>query len=247
MGGGFGGMGGGPMASRLAIFIAIASVLVAIAGRTGFSLSRWLLFHPADVLRGMIWQPFTWALFVPLHHPGAIFGFLITLYLLYALGGQVESVLGSRRFIRAYLAITVVSALITTLVYLVLGWPPQQHSGVWVGLSALIILFAHHFAHQPIYLFFVLPVQGRQLILISYGILALYAIIGSVGQVFPEFLGMTSALLWARGGVNPRRSWLRFRAWKIERELKRRHGRFSVIRGGADKDRRREEKGPFLH
>src|SRR5690606_30627628 len=128
--------------------------------------------------------------------------------------GQTEAVLGSKRLLRFYLGVSALAAAVTTLLYVAIGWPAAQHAGVWVGLSALIILFAHHFAHQPIYLFFVLPVQGRQLIAISFGILALYALIGSPAQVFPEFVGMVAALLYARGGiVHPRRAWLRFRAW----------------------------------
>src|SRR5690606_34630893 len=131
-----------------------------------------------------------------------------------AIGGQVEAVLGSRRFLGFYLGVAALAAVITVPFAFLFGWQFVTHSGVWVSLSALVILFAHHFAHQPIYLFFVLPVQGRQLIFISFGILALYAVLDGPAQVLPEFFGMLAALAFAYGMFRPRRAWLRFRAWR---------------------------------
>ena len=255
-GGGFGGFGaGGNMATRLTIAIGAISILVAVAGRMGGgTLLQHLLFTPAQVLRGELWQLVTYALVIPLGSGAGIFGFLISLYFLYAIGGQVEAVLGPRRFLGFFLAVPALAALITIPVALVFGWQFVTHSGVWVALSALVILYAHNFANQPIYLFFVLPVQGKQLILISFGILALYAILDGPAQVLPEFFGMLAALAFAYGMFQPRRAWLRFRAWRIERQLRRRHSRFSVIRGGRHADEkpkpgRRDDggQGPWIH
>ncbi|WP_373044525.1 hypothetical protein [Vulgatibacter sp.] len=254
-GGGFGG-GGGPMATKLTVAIGALSILVAISGRMGGGgLLQHLLFTPALAVRGELWQLVTYALFIPLGSGAGIFGFLISLYFLYAIGGQVESVLGSRRFLGFFLIVPALAAVVTIPFAYLFGWQFVTHSGVWVALSALVILFGHHFAHQPIYLFFVLPVQGRQLIAIAFGILALYAILDGVAQVFPELIGMLSALAFAYGMFQPRRAWLRFRSWKIERELKRRHSKFSVIRGGREERERKPptekksdgERGPWLH
>lgn len=238
-GGGFG-RGSGPMATRLTIAIGALSILVAIGGRAlGGGLLQHLLFTPSLVLRGEIWQLVTYAFFIPLGLGGSgIFGFLLSLYFLYMIGGQVEAVMGSRRFLRFFVGIAVASSILTLPFAYLFGFQHLAHSGIWVSLGALTIAFAHHYAHQPIYLFFVLPVQGRQLILFSFGILALYAILSSLWQVFPQLLGLLLALGYSRGLLQPRRTWLKFRAWRIERELKRRTSRFSVIRGGRDpKDR----------
>jgi len=238
------------MATRLTLAIGALSILVALASRMGGgSLLPHLLFTPALAVRGELWQLVTYALFIPLGSGAGIFGFLLSLYFLYAIGGQVEAVLGSRRFLGFFAGVAALAAVLTIPVAYLFGWQFVTHSGVWVSLSALVILFAHHFAHQPIYLFFVLPVQGRQLILLSFGILGLYALLDGPAQVLPEFFGMVAALAFAYGMFRPRRAWLRFRAWRIERELKRRHGRFSVIRGGRgeEKPRRDDEHGPWLH
>lgn len=246
------------MATRLTIAIGALSVLVAIGTRmVGGGLLQHLLFTPSMVLGGELWQIVTYALFIPLGSGSGIFGFLISLYFLYAIGGQVEAVLGGRRFLGFFVSVAALAAILTIPFSLAFGFHHLGHSGVWVALGALTILFAHNYAEQPIYLFFVLPVKGRQLIFLSFGILALYAVLSSLWMVFPQFLGMLLALAYTRGLFQPRRSWLRFRAWRIERELKRRTSRFSVIRGGREHgDEKRgfrkegkedERKGPWLH
>lgn len=246
--------GGGPMATKLTIAIGALSVLVALASRSmGGGLLQHLLFTPGLVLGGELWQLVTYALFIPLSG-GGIFGFLLSLYFLYAIGGQVEAAIGSRRFLGFFVGVAALAAIVTIPFALLFGFTWSTHSGVWVSLGALTILFAHHYAHQPIYLFFVLPVQGRQLIYISFGILALYAILGGPAQVFPQFVGMLLALAWVGGFFQLRRTWLRFRAWRIERQLKQRTSRFSVIRGGRGSDEKPpprksegENKGPWVH
>src|SRR5690606_25922176 len=104
---------------------------------------------------------------------------------------------------------------------------------------------AHHFAHQPVYLMFFLPVQGRALVWISFGIAGLYAILGGIGPVFPALVTMLLALGYARGILEPRKAWLRFRAKRIERQLKKRAGRFAVIDGERKDDEPR--RGPWIH
>ena len=246
-----GGFGGGSYATRLTFAIAAISVLVALVGRAdGGNLLHHLLFRPASVMRGEVWQLLTYALVYPLHVQG-IFGFLISLYFLYVIGGQVEAVLGSKRFLGFILAIPVLSALITIPFAYLLGFEGRAQPGLWVALGALTIVFAHHFAHQPIYLMFFLPVQGRALIWISFGILGLYAILGGIGSVFPALVGMLLALGWSRGWIEPRKAWLRFRARRIERQLRRRASRFAVIDGERKDEplirRSNGDRGPWLH
>lgn len=246
-----GGFGGGYYATRLTFVIAGISVLVALLARAdGGNLLHHLLFRPSSVLRGEIWQPLTYALVYPLHAQG-IFGFLISLYFLYMIGGQVEAVVGSKRFLQFFLAVPGVSALLTIPFAYLLGFQGHAYPGLWVALGALTILFAHHFAHQPIYLMFVLPVQGRGLIWISFGILGLYAILGGISAVFPALVAMLIALGYARGLLEPRRAWLRFRAKRIERQLKKRASRFSVIDGERKDEpgirRSNGDRGPWIH
>lgn len=244
-----GGFGGGHYATRLTFLIGGLSVVLALVTRgDGGKLLNLLLFQPAAVLRGAVWQPLTYALIYPLHAAG-IFGFLISLYFLFMIGSQVEATIGSKRFLQFFLLAPVVGAIVTIPFAYLLGFAHQSPiPGLWGALGALTILFAHHFAHQPIYLMFVLPVQGKTLIWISFGIVGLYAILGGLGAVFPAMVSMLFALGWARGILQPRRAWLRFRARRIERQLKKRASRFSVIEGERkDEARRSNDRGPWVH
>lgn len=245
------------MATRLSLTIAAISVLTAIAANVvPGGLLQHLLFTPRMAMSGEFWQVVTYALVVPLQSGGAIFSFLISLYFLYAVGSQVEQVLGSKRFLGFYLATTALGAILTIPFAYLFGYESMMHSGLWVGLGALTILFAHHYAHQPVYLMFVLPVQGKQLIYVSFGILALFAIIEGPMEVLPALVGMLAALAFAYGLFRPRRAWLRFRAWRIERELKRRTRKFSVIDGEKKSakptnvlplKKSDDQRGPWLH
>lgn len=256
-GGGFGaGFSMASMATRLTLAIAGLSIFVAIAGKlVPGGLLRHLLFTPAMVVPGgELWQVVTYALVVPLSGPGLFF-FLISLYFLYAVGNQVELVLGPRRFLGFFIGTTALGAILTIPIAYIFGFQLAVHSGLWAGLGALTILFAHHFGDQPVYLMFVLPVKGRQLIYVSFGIVVLYGILEGISAVLPAFLSMLAALAFAFGLFRPRRAWLRFRAWRIERTLKRRTRKFSVIDGekkGSEPTaifptRRDDRGGPWLH
>lgn len=251
---GGGGFGGGPMATRLTIAIGAISILLTLLARSGFDPTAHLLFQPSGLLAGKLWQPLTYAVVYPLLRYG-IFGFLLSLYFLYLVGSQVEAVLGSKRFLGFFFAAPALGAIVATPIAYLLGAPHFLYSGLWAALGALTILFAHFFSHQPIYLMFVLPVQGRTLTWISFGIVGLYALVGGLVAVLPAFFSMLAALAFTRDLFQPRRAWLRFRAWQIERKLKRRTGRFSVIDGEKKDDppfRRRakgsdDERGPWLN
>lgn len=257
MGGGgiFG--GGGSMATRLTIAVAAVSILATAAGTFGAgAIVRHLLFTPALAVRGEIWQPLTYAFIDPIGGGFGVFSFLISLYFLYAIGGQVEAAIGGRRFLAFFAGSAAVGAIAAIPFAYLMGIEAATYPGLWVALGALTVLFAHLYANQPIYVMFVLPLQGRQLVWLSFGVLALLAITSGPGSVLPAFFGMLAGLFWSRGtlrvNLSPRRAWLRFKAWRIERELKRRSSRLSVIKGGREdgpppRRKSQDGRGPWLH
>lgn len=258
MGGGF--SGGGRVTTKLVIGIAAASILLSLLARTGFGarLFELLLFSPGDVVRGQVWQVVTYAFVYPiLGDAFRVFGFVFALLFLWSIGGQVESILGPRRYLGVFVGLAGLGAVIAVPFALLLGAGGMVYDGVWVALSGLIIIFADSFPGQTVLVGFFIPVRGRTLILLSFGILALMAIATGPAAVLPEFFTMVSALAYSRGLFRPRRAWLRFRAWRIERELRRRSSHLSVIPGERDRergpharDRGPDEKGnggPWLH
>jgi membrane associated rhomboid family serine protease len=54
----------------------------------------------ADVMRGYLWQPFT---YMWLHAPGQPFHIIFNMFALWMFGGMIEQVWGSRRFLQFYL------------------------------------------------------------------------------------------------------------------------------------------------
>ncbi|HEY0839664.1 MAG TPA: rhomboid family intramembrane serine protease, partial [Vulgatibacter sp.] len=119
-GGGFG--ASGPMALRLTFAVGALSVLSAIAANmVPGGLLDHLLLWPDRVIAGELWQVVTYALVVPLPNGGAIFSFLISLYFLYAIGSQVEAVLGSRRLLGFYIGTTALGAIVTVTIAFLFG------------------------------------------------------------------------------------------------------------------------------
>lgn len=253
--------GGGSMATRLTIAVAAISILATAASTFGFgSIVAHLLFTPALAVRGEVWQVVTYTFIDPIGGGFGVFSFLISLYFLYAIGGQVEAAIGGRRLLWFFVGSSAVGAIASIPFAYLLGFASHTQAGLWVALGALTILFAHLYANQPIYIMFVLPLQGRQLVWLSFGVLALLALTSGVASVLAAFFAMLGALLWSRGSMrielaSPRRLWLRLRAWRIERQLRRRSSKFSVIEGGRGEEdenpppprKSHDGRGPWLH
>lgn len=257
-GGGF--TGGGRVTTPLVIGIAVVSITLSLLARTdlGARIVEELLFTPSDVLQGRLWQVISYTFVYPiLGNAFRVFGFVFALLFLWSIGGQVEGILGSRRYLGTFIGLAAMGAIVTVPVSLLLGTSGVTYDGLWVALSGLIILFADSFPNQTILLGLFIPVRGRTLIVFAFGIVGLMAIATGVASVLPEFFCMVAALAYSRGLFRPRRAWLRFRAWRIERELRRRSSHLSVIPGDRDAERgphapdpkRDDEKrgGPWLH
>ncbi|MFQ5699757.1 MAG: rhomboid family intramembrane serine protease [Myxococcota bacterium] len=89
-----GGMGMTPMVQRLLI----ANGLVFLAQNVWPLLNTVGPISPAAFFRGMIWQPFT---YMWLH--AGLFHLFMNMFVLWMFGGTLESVWGSKRFLRFYL------------------------------------------------------------------------------------------------------------------------------------------------
>jgi membrane associated rhomboid family serine protease len=76
----------------------IANGVVFILQHLMPSLLLWGAISPAAFFQGMIWQPFT---YMWLH--GGLFHLFMNMFVLWMFGGTLESLWGSRRFLRFYL------------------------------------------------------------------------------------------------------------------------------------------------
>src|SRR5437764_3897625 len=142
------------------------SILVPLSGRFGGEFARLVELTPSDLwLRGRLWEPFTYTL---LHRSpeGIIFAALG----LWLMGGSLEAMWGTRRFVTFYFATSAVAALATTFVGLVFRDVAQTlYSGTGPVLNALAAAFAVLLPTATIFLI-VLPIPARLLLPISAGI-----------------------------------------------------------------------------
>ncbi|MEO2027908.1 MAG: rhomboid family intramembrane serine protease [Fuerstiella sp.] len=124
-------------------------------------VQSWLQLDTSKVLSGQIWRLLTCAF---CHDRGDVTHILFNMLFLWWFGRTLEGMYGSREFLWFYLT----AALAASLAYVVLDlatgdWVPMI--GASGAVMAVTMLFAVHFPRQKIYLFFVIPVEIRWVVL----------------------------------------------------------------------------------
>lgn len=178
---------------------------------------RYLALYPAQVLgNGAVWQLLTYAF---LH--GGFFHLLFNLFTLWVFGGDVERLLGPRRFLGYYLFSAVGAALFHLIFYPGSMVPVIGASG---AIYAVLVAFALFFPDRVItlLLFFVLPVEIKARYLVAIFIaISLFSGISSHGTSdgvahLAHLGGALTGFLLLRGGpalhsllfeINKRRQW----------------------------------------
>ena len=238
MGGGSFGLTWDPSswAVRLAIATGIVSVLVMGAHHLplGEAILNAFIFRPGDVLhQHSVWQLVTYA-FVQSQPIGLLFA----VYALWAFGIDVERRLGSRAFFGYFFGLAFVGSLVTTLLALIFPrLQAMQYEGAYAVGTGLVVVWARLNRGAMINFFF-FPMSAELLVWLTLGLLVLYSIAGSPLLFIPDFAAFAAADLSMRSGfdLSPRRLYLRFRARQIERDLRKKASRFTVISGGGDED-----------
>jgi membrane associated rhomboid family serine protease len=135
----------------------VLQLLLEIAVR--FSLIPWLGVIPALVIRGFVWQPFTYMF---LHSTAGIGHLLFNMLLLWFLGGDLERHWGSRAFLRYYLVCGVGAGIIITVLGL---FSEQGRMTPTIGASGaiygVILAFGMIFGERIILFMFMFPMKAR--------------------------------------------------------------------------------------
>jgi membrane associated rhomboid family serine protease len=209
--------------------LALASVVMSIIWwvlSNGTGVSLYLI--PADVLtRLALWQPFTWLL-ASIGAMPVLFSALI----IWSIGGSIERRWGRNRFLRFALGTTFFAGLgavgIAALVPGMLGLPYQggstMSSTIWVAWGLIIW-------NEQTNLFG-FPLTGRTFAMIGVLIPLLNGVFGGLLLMVPDYLGIILAFIIIRGELSPSDLWVRFQSARLQRELKKRSSRLSVITGG---------------
>lgn len=224
-GGGFGLPGVESMSARLAIALVVGSV-VTLAAHTDL-----LVLVPHQVIGSLrVWQPFTYG-FVEMSPFGILFG----AFMLYSMGGALESMWGSRRLLTVLWGGTVLAGLLTTaLVGLVLRAPALYVGGQTMVTLAWVIYGLMIGRGQAN--FWGIPVTGNVLALIGVGFVIINALTAGWLSQVPDFLAIGLAYAYVHGG-SPRALWLRVQHWRLQRQLRGRSRHLRVMPDERPNDR----------
>ena len=139
----------------------------------GHLLNFHLLLEPSAVIRGEVWQLFTYSLLNP-----GILSIVFGMLTLWFTGALLEGSYGSRWLLELYWTSVVGGAVIASVLSFthLFGLRPDVVSvGAWAGIFGLLIAIAMLFGDQEFLLWFVLRIKAKYMvaiyILIEVGVL----------------------------------------------------------------------------
>jgi membrane associated rhomboid family serine protease len=223
---------GGQLPAPIALLITL-TLVSSIAGAQVPTLLGAGVLIPAGVLGGELWRLFTWVLFEldPLSLIFAALG-------LFWFGGPLVRVWGPGRFLAAYFGLAGAAGLATTL--LSIPWSGLRmvpFAGPWAIVSALIIAWATYFPGRDLFVYFVLPLRGRNLIYATLGGTLLFALLAGARYALfiPHFAAQLLVLAWLRGAPF-NQLWARLKYELAYRSWRRRASRLKAVPPSARDD-----------
>jgi membrane associated rhomboid family serine protease len=175
-----------PPASRALLFLNVA--IFVVQSLTGDLLVRsFALWPPASVQfpgapSFQLWQLLTYGF---LH--GGLTHLFFNMFALYMFGGEIERLLGTRRFVTYYLVCVVGAALAQLVVVSKLALPPVPTVGASGGVFGLLLAFGMAFPQRRIMLLFPPIPMPAWLFVTLYGLLELYLGVTGSGQGVAHF------------------------------------------------------------
>lgn len=225
-----------PPVTRALLFVVVVGWIAnALAGHLGFDAIWWTRLVPSAVRQGELWRLLTYPWLVAGEPLALIFGALMLGFF----GAPLEASWGSRGFSWRLALLVGVPAVATVLVL----WPTNARDLSYSGLAplgvSLLTAFASRHRQARIALFpLPIAIEADQFLWLEAALLMLYAIAGGVVGLIPEFFAFGFALAWFRLGLDLglRRSWLKFRAGRIEAGLAkaRRQRGLRIVRDDDD-------------
>ena len=181
---------------RLMLYIVIgnAAVLLFTMMDTTGTFRYWLIFSPADILRGQVWRLFTFAI-IPVST--GLWG-IVFLYFYYFIGNVLEQRWGSARFNLFFFSGMALTVIFGFLVYFIF----HRSYGVtaYYLYMSMFFSFAALFPEQRVLLFFVIPLKIKWLAwldgaLFVYDAIQAFAMGDIAGGLLP-FVAMLNFLVF---------------------------------------------------
>jgi membrane associated rhomboid family serine protease len=194
-----------PMVKALLISVAAAYALELIAinwlERPLWVSYLWLA--PSDVVeRGWAWQLLS---YMWLHDPSSPWHLLLNLFGLYMFGGHLERRWGPWAFLRFYL----ITGAVAGLTVLAVGWfyyPDVPTIGCSGAVLALVVAFGLVYGESPVFLFGVLPMRARTMLLLVLALVLMDWVMRRPGiSVAGHLGGMAAGFVLVKGLWRPSR------------------------------------------
>jgi membrane associated rhomboid family serine protease len=149
------------------VTVVVFVLQMAIKSQDGSSvLERWFILNGSELFGGQIWRLLSYAF---LHDTGYLLHIVLNMYMLYVLGRATAQLTGNREFIWFYAVSAVFSGLCSVCFYRLLNVNPNI-LGASGAVYAVFTLFAMHYPRQKLYLFGILGVEVRWLLVIYVAI-----------------------------------------------------------------------------
>lgn len=153
----------------------IANIVAFLLAPPGSQLYRLLMFVPAWILR----QPWSLVTYMFLH--AGVMHILFNMIGLYFFGPRLEARLGSRDFILLYLVSGVAGAALSFVLT-----PEAAIVGASGAVFGVLYGFAHFWPHERIYIWAILPVPARMMV-IGLAALSIYSGFSGAGAGVAHF------------------------------------------------------------
>jgi membrane associated rhomboid family serine protease len=220
-----------PEVRNAATGLALASVLVSILWRVILSTSGVMLYmNPAQTIYGLsLWQPVTWLI-----ASADTWGVLFSALIFWSVGGSLERRWGRARFLRYSFGVTFFSGLLTLA--LAFALPDVLMRVPYMGgtvMSTLMWVSWGMVIWDEQTNFFGFPITGRTFAMIGILIPVLNALFeNAMPMLVPSFIAILLAFAIVRFELSPSELWTRLQSARLQRDLKKRSSRLSVISGG---------------
>jgi len=210
-----------------AVTLAVSAFALSIAGWLAL---QWAGFNPylvpAEVfLKGAFWQPLSW-LWLSI---GSL-RVLLSSFLIWVLGAQLESSWGRPKFWRFCVLVPLLAGLLSLLVSL--AWPALQlerFEGGSVLTTALWVALGVEIGKRRLR-FFGFSLTGHTFAALGALFVALEAIFKSIVLIVPTLLGLLLCLLWVHWRL-PARLRERYGSWRLKSKLNLRRKHLKVLPG----------------
>lgn len=231
--GSFNFMGGRfPVAVGLLIGLTLGA---SILGAVGLPLREWGALFPVLVWQGQVWRLLTWVFF-ELDPVSLIFACLMLGWF----GRDLCHAWGARRFLAVYLGFAAAAAGATCLIAR-LVWPglmARAYLSSWPLAEAMIIAWAVLFPYRRIFVYFLFPLGGRNLIYLTIGGTVLYALFHGPAAFVPHFVAEGLMLIYVRE-PSIYGFWLRLRLGALQWSPRRRSSHLRPVDRFDPEDRPR--------